>query len=219
MPTYKERLQDDYNRIRTQVKEEDLPFPARNQAIDEAVSAYVLAQDSEFERKKASGSKPPIAFRDANMLDRFANLILHEDLTWSHPDKMSIVEYPVMSGVQERRRAEKATLHSELGYRDRQANGRVKRNYTDNQGGMRVSNNRLPFPMADDVYSDEETGIDVLTLLDNAGLTDRQREAVELCYFDELTQMQAAERMGVRQHTISEHVELALTKLSKSVNT
>ncbi|MBU5266274.1 sigma factor-like helix-turn-helix DNA-binding protein [Virgibacillus proomii] len=150
------------------------------------------------------------------MLDRFANLILHEDLTWSHPDKMSIVEYPVMSDAQERRRAEKATLHSELEYKDRQANGRVKRSYTDNQGGMRVSNNRIPFPVADDVYERESVGMDVLTLLDNAGLTTRQREAVELVYFEGLTQEQAAERMGLsHKRIVGIYIEHALMKIKK----
>lgn len=156
-----------------------------------------------------------IAFRDTKMIDRFANLVLHDDITWSHPDKMSIVEYPVMSDTQERRRAEKSSLHSELEYRDRQPNGRVKRSYTDDQGGMRVSNNRLPFPLVGDVYDAETTEIDVLTMIERAGLTDRQREAVELVYFEGLTQEQAAERMGVRQHTVSEHIDVSLRKIKR----
>src|SRR5690625_3964535 len=105
---YNAKLAQDYEDIRAKVRGGMLPLVARIPEIDKAVSAYVLAQDEHYEelRRKAeaedgdAGGSPeavPIQLRDATALHRMADLVMHEELTWSHPDKMSIVEYPVMS--------------------------------------------------------------------------------------------------------------------------
>lgn len=56
--------------------------------------------------------------------------------------------------------------------------------------------------------------IDIHKALDLANLTDRQRQAIELVYFGELTQAEAGERMGVGQDTISRHIDVAADKLT-----
>ncbi|MEK4559534.1 sigma factor-like helix-turn-helix DNA-binding protein [Bacillus sp. FSL K6-0036] len=56
--------------------------------------------------------------------------------------------------------------------------------------------------------------IDIHKALDLANLTDRQRQAIELVYFGELTQAEAGERMGVGQDTISRHIDAAADKLT-----
>src|SRR5690625_4982413 len=105
---YNAKLAQDYAGIRAKVRGGMLPLVARIPAIEEAVSAYVEAQDAHYEelRRKAEeeggevSEAVPIQLRDATALHRMADLVLHEVLTWSHPDKMSIVEYPVMSDSQ-----------------------------------------------------------------------------------------------------------------------
>src|SRR5690625_1710792 len=55
--------------------------------------------------------------------------------------------------------------------------------------------------------------VDLYALLDNANLTDRQRQAIDLVYFEDLTQEQAAKVMGVRKHTVNEHLSIGLRNL------
>src|SRR5699024_12161843 len=43
-------------------------------------------------------------FRNSDLMDELADVILHDDLTWSHPDKMTIVEYPLLSDSQQHER-------------------------------------------------------------------------------------------------------------------
>lgn len=51
--------------------------------------------------------------------------------------------------------------------------------------------------------------IDIHKAIELANLTDRQRQAIELVYFGELTQAEAGVRMGVGQDTISRHIDAA----------
>lgn len=55
---------------------------------------------------------------------------------------------------------------------------------------------------------------DLATAIELAGLTERQREALTLVYFEDLTQVEAGERMGVRQDTVSKLVKSALVKIA-----
>src|SRR5690554_8143694 len=121
-----------------------LPLVARNPVIEKAVSEYVLAQDEDFERKRKKGGHVPIQFRDSNILDRFADLVMYEELTWSHPDKMSIVEYPVMSDWQAKERRDKTSFPGEVTYNDRQYNGRRKRHSVGKNGEVKGNNHRKP---------------------------------------------------------------------------
>jgi RNA polymerase sigma factor (sigma-70 family) len=47
------------------------------------------------------------------------------------------------------------------------------------------------------------------------GLTDLQRRAVSLCYFSELSQTEAAKKMGISQQAVSKHLRLAYAKMQK----
>lgn len=109
--TYKERLQADYERIRADTKSGALPLPARLQQIEQATVRYALAHAEEYDaavaQALAEGRSPgtvPIPFKDTQLLHNMADLCMDEYLRWSHPDKMTIVEYPVMSASQQDRR-------------------------------------------------------------------------------------------------------------------
>ncbi|WP_306816995.1 sigma factor-like helix-turn-helix DNA-binding protein [Bacillus subtilis] len=56
--------------------------------------------------------------------------------------------------------------------------------------------------------------IDIHKAIELANLTDRQRQAIELVYFGELTQAEAGERMGIAQNTLSETLDRAAEKIA-----
>lgn len=211
---YVKKLRKDYEEIADKVERGMLPLVARNPVIEKAVSEYVLAQDEDFERRRKKGGYVPIQFRDSNMLDKFADLIMYEELTWSHPDKMSIVKYPVMSDWQAKDRREKTSFPGEITYDDRQFNGRRKGYSVGKSGEINVTNHRMP-NLEDSGIKALEDKITVTELLERAKLTDRQRQAIELVYFEDMTQEQAAKVMGVKKHTVSEHIKKSIKKLSE----
>lgn len=57
--------------------------------------------------------------------------------------------------------------------------------------------------------------IDIITAINRAGLTDRQREAIALVYGNDLTQEEAGKRMGVRRESIKRHIKVAETKIAR----
>lgn len=157
-------------------------------------------------------------FPAESVLSRLAWYIVFDEMTDSHPDKMTREEYPILSESQEELRDSKQikTRNGEITYEGRQANGRRKSYYFGDDGEVGVSNSKMP-----DIYDRGIEGavenIDVLDLLDSAGLTERQREAIELVYFDGLTQAQAGERMGVSQQAIDRYLRYSYEKLRKVV--
>jgi len=56
--------------------------------------------------------------------------------------------------------------------------------------------------------------VDLATAIEKAGLTERQREALTLVYFEDLSQVEAGKAMGVRQDTVSKLVKSALAKIA-----
>lgn len=109
--TYKEQLQADYERIRADAKSGALPLLQRMDEIRQATDRYALAHAEEYDdavaQALAEGRSPgtvPIPFKDTGLLHNLADLCMDEYLRWSHPDKMTIVEYPVMSASQQDRR-------------------------------------------------------------------------------------------------------------------
>ncbi len=56
--------------------------------------------------------------------------------------------------------------------------------------------------------------IDIHKALELANLTDRQRQAIELVYFGELTQAEAGERMGISRISVREYVETSAEKIA-----
>ena len=204
---YNAKLYEDYTKIKRKVERGMLPLVARNPAIDRATTDYAVALAEHYHADKDAGKNPPIPLKNAAMLDRFSDLVMHEELKWSHPDKMSIVEYPVMSDTQIEVRNEKQTLCDDIIYGDRRYTGRRKTHFTDEDGALQVRNTRMAIP------SDVEKYIDLYDALENAGLTDRQRQVIDLVYFDNLTQEEAASVLGITQQAVAKHESAALTKL------
>jgi DNA-directed RNA polymerase specialized sigma24 family protein len=56
--------------------------------------------------------------------------------------------------------------------------------------------------------------IDLATAIDRAGLTDRQRQALALVYFEDLTQVDAAERMKITQQAVTIYLDSAAKKIA-----
>lgn len=209
---YNEKLAKDIEVIRDKVKRGMLPLVARNPELDRAASEYALAQAEHYHTEQAKGKNPPIPFRDSTALHKCADLIMYEELKWSHPDKMSIVEYPIMSDRNEQSYFEKYTAHSDLQYGDRRFTGRRKSHFTDDKGAPQVRNSRIVDPF-DPTIERVIENIDLYDALENAGLSDRQRQAIDLVYFENMTQEQAAEVMGVSQPAVKKHIDISLRNL------
>jgi len=208
---YVKKLRKDYEEIADKVERGMLPLVARIPAIEKAVSEYVLAQDEDFERKREKGGHVPIQYRDNYMLDKFAELVMYEELTWSHPDKMSIVEYPVMSERQEKERKGKQVLKSGLEFGDLRYLGKRKK-VLDDDGMLSVRWSRV-IKNTDDVVERSVTLMDLQNALKNAGLTDRQRQAIDLVFFENMTQEEAGEVMGVTKQAVNRYISFAINKL------
>jgi RNA polymerase sigma factor (sigma-70 family) len=209
---YNAKLAQDYETIRDKVKRGMLPLIARNPAIDKATSEYAVAQALYFDSKLSCGGTIPIPFRNSYALDRFADLIMYEELKWSHPDKMTIVDYPVMSDDQLAIRQEKYSPNSDIQYGDRRYLGRRKTHFTDDNGAPQVRNSRVVDPHDPTIEAISDY-IDLYDALDNAGLTERQREAINLVFFEDMTQEEASNVMGIKQPTIKEYLDASLVKL------
>ncbi|NMW10789.1 sigma factor-like helix-turn-helix DNA-binding protein [Bacillus velezensis] len=63
-------------------------------------------------------------------------------------------------------------------------------------------------------YAAVEVLIDIHKAIELAGLTDRQRQAIELVYFGELTQAETGERMGISRISVREYLEAASEKIA-----
>lgn len=57
--------------------------------------------------------------------------------------------------------------------------------------------------------------IDIDLMLKEANLTDRQMEVVKYHYFEQLTQDETAELLGVKQQTVLDHIKSIKRKISK----
>ena len=213
---YVKKLRKDHEEIADKVERGMLPLVARIPAIENAVSNYVSAQDEDFERNREKGGHVPIQLRDSRLLDKFAELIMYEELTWSHPDKMSIVEYPIMSDWQAKERRDKTSFPGEITHDDRQFNGRRKGYSVGKSGEINVTNRRMP-NLEDSGIKALESELTVAELLEGSKLTDRQRQAIELVYFEDMTQEQAAKSMGVKRATVETLLRRSIKYLRQSV--
>lgn len=57
--------------------------------------------------------------------------------------------------------------------------------------------------------------VDLTTAIEKAGLTERQREALTLVYFEDLSQVEAGKRMGATKQTINRLVTVATAKVAR----
>src|SRR5699024_2023258 len=191
-------------------------MPERIAEIEDAINRYIVAQDVDFEGKRAkavaegrSVNTVPIQYRNQPLLDALADLLMYEYLTWSHHDKMNIVENPILSKSQTSYRH-----HKEL---------RLADVYTGGEGdatiGRRTDHDGVKRRVYDYMTPDRDMSLippeylDLYDALDSAGLTDRQRQAIELVYFEGMTQEDAAKEMGVSRATLRTNIDRALIKL------
>lgn len=147
-----------------------------------------------------------------------AEMILNEELTDKHPDKMTREEYAILSDTQVDVREGKQKPHGDLQFGDRRSNGRRKTSFTDDYGAPQVRNNRV-IGVHDGEFERLVSYLDLYEALDNAGLTQRQSEAIDLVYFGNMTQEDAAVEMGVIQQAVGQFVRAGLHKLRKYLRT
>lgn len=217
---YNAELRNTYEELRAKVERGELPLDERIKAVDEAVTAYVTAQDADFAAKRAKaiaeGRSPntvPIQLRDSWALHRMADLLMYEYLTWSHHDKINIVDNPILSDTQAnyRRRREAPLADVYTGKNDvtigrQRGHDGIKRRIYDY---MTPERDMAPSPAKH---------IDLHAAIDRAGLTNRQRQAISLVYFEGLTQAAAAERMGVSRRTLRSTIGDAMAKIIAEIS-
>lgn len=214
---YNATLRHEYETIRKQTKAGTLPLNERIEACERASSAYVIAQDEEWERKRQraidegrSVNTVPIQYRDAGALERLADVLMDEYLTWDHHDKMNVVENPILSRTQTLLRHRKESPLEDVYTGKNDATIGRKRG----SGGEKHRVYDYMTPERDMSLIPSEH-LDLYGALDGAGLTGRQRQAIELVYFEGLTQADAAERMGVGQDVISRRLSASVGKISE----
>jgi RNA polymerase sigma factor (sigma-70 family) len=64
-------------------------------------------------------------------------------------------------------------------------------------------------------YAASDLLIDLHTAIERAGLTERQRQALEFVYFEDLTQEEAGKRMEVTKKTVNRLIHVAETKIAR----
>ena len=167
----------------------------RNESANSIVEQYI----------EANGKRPP-----ASVLSRLATYLDLDYLTDGNPHKASVEEYPVLSANQLKRRRDRELSLSNVYTGEGDATiGR----YTDHDGIKRRIYDYMT-PKKDNALIPTES-IDLHDALDNAGLTERQRQAIELVYFEGMTQEAAATEEGVGQDVISRRISTSLRKLRK----
>lgn len=177
--------------------------------------AYIEKVRKEEELAALEGRKPKELFRPPNDPELFqyaVDLILYEDLTYSHADKMSIIEYPIMSRHQhELRRRRERSLSDVYTGKDDETLGR----YTDHDGIKRRVYDYMT-PKRDMALVPTEY-LDLYNALDSADLTNRQRKAIDLVFFEGMTQEDAAEEMGIKQPNVKAYIDIGINKIKTNL--
>ncbi len=147
------------------------------------------------------------------VLSRLAWYIVFDEMTDDHPDKMTREEYPIMSDSQSdlRRFRERSISDVHTG-KDDITIGRRK----DHQDG---SNRRIydyMTPKKDNALIPTDH-LDLYDSLDTAGLTERQRQAIDLVYFEGMTQEDAASVMGVSDRAVRYFLSGGIAKIRQKL--
>lgn len=141
-----------------------------------------------------------------------SDMILDEELRWSHPDKMTLIEYPFTSESQEEERKGRYCLVPDVIFGDRRANGKRTSSHTDEDGNVSSSKGYITIGENEE-YSRADIRMIVRDALSNADLTQRQKEAIYLVFYKRMTQKEAAIELGVRQQAIDQFIKGGLGKL------
>lgn len=145
-----------------------------------------------------------------SVLTRLAWYIVFDEMTDKDEHKVKRAEYPILSEHQSKLRRERERVISDVytGKND-ETIGRC----TDEIGVKRRIYDYMT-PERDD-YVIPTQYLDLYSAIDNAGLTERQRQAIELVYFEGMTQEVAADVMGVSQPAVAKFERIALAKLNE----
>lgn len=152
-----------------------------------------------------------------NVLTRLAWYVVFDEMTDMHPDKMTREEYPIMTETQRLRRFNEIPTKN-VYFNGRDFVGSVKtceKKDTDDTG--RINKRPIYNTLSDAEKEAKDTEIDVMKIIDKAKLTERQKEAIELVYFEGLTQSEAAKRMRISQPNVSSYIDYSLKKMKNVV--
>lgn len=152
-----------------------------------------------------------------NVLTRLAWYVVFDEMTDTHPDKMTREEYPIMTETQRLRRFNEIPTKN-VYFNGRDFVGSVKtceKKDTDDTG--RINKRPIYSTLSDEEKEAKDTEIDVMKIIDKAKLTERQKEAIELVYFEGLTQSEAAKRMRISQPNVSSYIDYSLKKMKNVV--
>ena len=187
-----------YDAKKADVHAVSIPPNKRIESADAIVEHYV----------EVNGERPP-----SSVLSRLATYLLLDNLTDDFPDKVSRDDYPILSYTQIGRR--RREIPSENVYFDKSDFGGMRTVYEKDDNNDTGDAKYYPVysPIVDEVDVRIEASMEVKSILNKANLTYRQRQAIDLIYFRDLTQEQAAKVMGVRKHTTNEHLALGLRNL------
>ena len=218
-----------YNESTHETPQENLP-PLSNQQLHDMVSDF-FTEYRTLKRETGAGTTVEarldackdvieLSYRhngrkpSGSVLDRLGTYLILDHLTDSHPDKMTREETPVQSIWQEIYMENRTSLLEELFHDGRHGNGRRKSVFDDQNDVKQVSNGRMPND-EDVEISNADMRIIVEDLLVKAKLTVRQRQAIDLVYFGDMTQEQAAAVMGVGQDVVSRNISVSIDKIRK----
>ena len=151
-------------------------------------------------------------FPAESVLSRLAWYIVFDEMTDSHPDKMSREEYPIMSDSQYDVRTKRERSISDI--------------YTGKDDvtiGRRTDHDGVKRRIYDYMTSKRDMALvptkylDLYSAIDNAGLTERQRQAIDLVYFEGMTQEAAGAEMGVSKSNVNEYIRHGITKIRREM--
>ena len=152
------------------------------------------------------GQQPPSA-----VLSRLAWYLVFDEMTDSHPDKMTREEIPVMSGGQTKRYFEKAKIKPAVEAREDALVGRHKRAFVTDDGANWVTSSPLVIP------SDGEMDAAEWRAFLESILSAREYAIVQRYYGDGATQGEIAAEMGVSQPRVASIMRRALDKIREEI--
>ena len=177
---------------------DSIPPNKRIESADAIVEHYV----------EINGKRPP-----SSVCSRLATYIDLDHTTDGNPHKASTNEYPVLSDHQlKRRRDREMSLSNVYTGEGDTTIGR----YTDHDGIKRRIYDYMT-PKKDSTLI-PTAYLDLYDALDNAGLTARQRQTIELVYFEGMTQEAAADVMGVSRSSLRVYEDRAFDNIRNYLN-
>ena len=152
------------------------------------------------------GQQPPSA-----VLSRLAWYLVFDEMTDSHPDKMTREELPIMSGGQTARYFEKAKIKPAVEAREDALVGRHKRAFVTDDGANWVTSSPMVIP------SDGEMDAAEWRAFLESILSAREYAIVQRYYGDGATQGEIAAEMGVSRQRVGVIMRSAFDKISRSI--